>query len=139
MTRKWGFTQNRRAVFNMKRRTPELRIWQIFLVAAILFISCPVSDAQTPSTGALVGRITDPSGAVVPDVTVTVTSAATGTTRSTKSGSTGVYNIPLLAPGAYSVEATATNFQTYKAQSVMINVTESEELDITLTVGSTSM
>ena len=84
----------------MKKGNLDLRIGRLILAAAVLFISCPVSQGQTPSTGALVGRITDPSGAVVPDATVTVTSTATGTTRSAKSGSTGVYNIPLLAPGA---------------------------------------
>jgi len=108
------------------------------LAAAFLLVLCPVSEAQTPSTGALVGRVTDSSGAVVPDATVTVSSLATGTTRSVKTDSTGVYKIALLSPGQYAVEVQATNFKTYKTPSVMINVTESEELNMALTVGSTS-
>ena len=108
------------------------------LAAAFLLVLCPVSEAQTPSTGALLGRVTDSSGAVVPDATVTVSSLATGTTRSVKTDSTGVYKIALLSPGEYAVEVQATNFKTYKTPSVMINVTESEELNMALTVGSTS-
>ena len=108
------------------------------LSAGLSLVLCPVSAAQTPSTGALVGRVTDSSGAVVPDATVTVSSLATGTTRSVKTDSTGVYKIPLLSPGQYAVEVQATNFETYKTPSVMINVTESEELNMALTVGSTS-
>ncbi|MGB8590118.1 MAG: carboxypeptidase-like regulatory domain-containing protein, partial [Candidatus Acidiferrales bacterium] len=113
-------------------------MWLLVLVGACVIVGCPVSEAQTPSSGALIGTVTDPSGGVVPDATVTVTSSATGTSRSVKTESTGVYKIPLLSPGAYIVEIKATGFQTYKVPSVMINVTESEELDIALTVGSTS-
>ena len=54
---------------------------------------CAVSQAlcQTAGTGALTGTVKDPSGAVVPNATVTATSADTGQVRTTMTGADGTY------------------------------------------------
>ncbi|PYU29181.1 MAG: hypothetical protein DMG31_18295 [Acidobacteria bacterium] len=59
--------------------------------------------AQTPGTGALTGTVKDPSGAVIPNATVTATSVDTGQTRTTMTGGDGVYHFSLLSPGNYRV------------------------------------
>ena len=56
--------------------------------------------AQSTSTGALTGTVTDATGAVVPNVTVTVTSADTGQVRTTTTSANGSYNVGLLPPGS---------------------------------------
>ena len=60
--------------------------------------------AQTYS-GSIVGNVTDPSGAGVPDTTVTAKNVNTGITRTIKSDSVGGYRIGDLIPGAYTVRA----------------------------------
>ena len=109
-----------------------------FRVALVLLLSLPVFKAlaQTAGTGALTGTLSDPSGAVIPGVTVTVTNNDTGQQRNAKTGSTGVYNISLLPPGNYKVKFSATGFKKSEVATVKVNVTETPVLDKVLEVGS---
>src|SRR6516225_9085225 len=74
--------------------------------------------AQSGSTSALTGRITDPTGAVLPGVSVTATSLATNQTRTVLSAEDGVYRIPLLEPGVYRVRFSEAGFKTADVMSV---------------------
>jgi len=94
--------------------------------------------AQTAGTGALTGTLTDPTGAVVPNVTITATNSDTGQTRTAKTGGDGVYTISLLPPGTYKVSFAATGFKTAEVSGVKINVTETPVLDRGLEVGAQS-
>jgi hypothetical protein len=96
----------------------------------------PSLGAQTASTGALSGAVTDSSGAVVPNVMVTAVSTGTGRVRTAVTGSDGVYNIPLLALGAYTLKFEAAGFNTEEIPSVTVNVTETTVLNRILQVGS---
>src|SRR5207245_2108226 len=93
---------------------------------------------QSGSTSALTGRITDPTGAVLPGVSVTVTSIATNQTRTVVSAEDGVYRVSLLDPGAYRVRFSAPGFKTKEVMSVTLAVTDTVALDQTLDVGATS-
>src|SRR5882762_5396161 len=92
--------------------------------------------AQTAATGALKGTVTDPSGSVVPGVTMKVTSNETGQTRTAITQSNGTYLVPLLPLGEYRLETSAKGFKTVTFQSIPIHVTETALLDIHLQVGA---
>ena len=92
--------------------------------------------AQTASTGALTGTVTDSSGAVVPNVTVTVTSADTAQVRTTTTSGDGSYKVDLLSPGNYMVRFEASGFQRVELPSVTVTVTETGTLNQVLTVGA---
>ncbi len=78
-------------------------------VLTLLFAICvPSLMAQSAGTSALSGTITDPSGAAVPGVTVTITSNETAQTRSTTTGPDGVYKFNLLPPGSYKIRLPRT-------------------------------
>jgi hypothetical protein len=94
--------------------------------------------AQSASTGALTGTVTDPSGGVVPGASVTLVNAATGQSQTTESGSNGVFRFSLLAPGTYSVKVSAAGFKTTEVPSVVVNVTETPVVDAKMEVGETS-
>ena len=68
--------------------------------AAILCIS---SGAFAQGFGSISGTVTDPTGAVVPDATVTATQAGTGIVTKTTSNTAGTYVFPTLAPSVYSL------------------------------------
>jgi Carboxypeptidase regulatory-like domain len=106
------------------------------LAVGAALMTVPVVSAQTAETGAINGTVTDPSGRVVPGVTIRVISAATGQTREAITQSNGSYLAALLPPGRYSVEASTTNFKKATFPSVEIHVTETATLDIKLEVGS---
>src|ERR1700728_3292188 len=93
------------------------------------------SNAQTTSTGALTGTVTDPSGGVVVGATVTATNTATGQQRNVTTDSSGVYTIGLLPPGNYNVAFSAAGFKSAEAASVTVNVTETPVLNEKLEIG----
>ena len=74
-------------------------------------LSIPSLQAQSAGTAGLTGTITDPSGAAIPNVTVTITSNDTGQTRTSTTGSDGSYKFTLLPPGNYKVRFVRHRFQ----------------------------
>ena len=117
----------------MKSRT--FLFSRLFFVLLFGLTALPLL-AQSGSTSALTGRITDPTGAVLPGVSVTVTSLATNQTRTVLSAEDGVYRIPLLEPGVYRVRFSAPGFKTADVMSVTLIVTETFALNQTLEVGA---
>jgi hypothetical protein len=83
----------------------------------------------------LTGTVTDPSGAAVPNANVKATNIATNSVKETKSTSDGIYTIPLLEPGSYTVEASAAGFQTLKRPDITLAVGQRLNMGLQLTVG----
>src|SRR3979411_288861 len=94
--------------------------------------------AQTAATGALRGSVSDPSGGVLPGVSIKVTSTTTEETRTAITQGNGAYLIPLLSPGAYRVEASSNNFKTAVFEDVRVDITETKPVDMRLQIGSTT-
>ncbi len=92
--------------------------------------------AQTAATGSLQGTVTDASGAVIPNATVTLTSAGTGQERTATTGGDGTYRFPLLPPGTYKLKFAANGFKGAEATGINVNVTESPVFDQKLEVGT---
>jgi len=67
--------------------------------------------AQTTTSGGLIGVVTDPSKAVIPDVYVEIRDNSKGTTQTTKTDREGVYRFFFLAPGSYTLTVTHDGFQ----------------------------
>lgn len=84
----------------------------------------------------LSGAVTDPSGAVIPNATVTLTNPATNVTKTTKTSASGYYKFTELGAGTYSVTVTAQGFQSKSYPQVGISAELPRGLDVTLTVGA---
>src|SRR5258705_142922 len=76
-----------------------------FLVLAVVLVLCLASGSfgQTVQ-GVIAGAVSDPSGASVPDATVTITNVGTNASQTTTTGSDGSYRFSLVPPGTYVVE-----------------------------------
>jgi hypothetical protein len=94
--------------------------------------------AQATATGILGGTITDPTGGVVPNAAIKITSKETGLTRELKSGQAGLYRFDLLPSGTYQVQATMPGFATATAENVNVFVGQTTTLDIGLTPATQS-
>ena len=87
------------------------------LLAVLTIAFAPILLAQSAGTAGLTGTITDPSGAAVPNVTVTLTSNDTNQVRTATTGGDGVYRFTLLPPGAYKVRFAANGFITTRSDN----------------------
>ncbi|HEX2835774.1 MAG TPA: TonB-dependent receptor [Thermoanaerobaculia bacterium] len=105
----------------------------LFLLLVCLLISTSLF-AQS-STGSIAGTVTDDSGAALPGVTVTATNAATSASRTAVTNAAGAYQLGLLPPATYSVEAMLDGFQPIRRPSVVVNVGTNVGLDLTMKVG----
>jgi len=92
-------------------------------------------QGQSLISGDIVGTVTDQSGAIVPNASITVTSKATGAVQSTTTNSSGSYRVPLLKPGDYTVLVTAPGFE-QASISASVNASTTATADVRLTVGS---
>ncbi len=106
-------------------------------VGIVLLISIVIRsvNAQTASTGALSGTVTDASGAVIPNAMVTITSADTGQVHTASTNASGQYQFALLPPGDYKIRFVAVGFKSTEIASFKINVTEAPVVDRSLEVG----
>ena len=107
-------------------------------VSAISLLACllllPASSvAQTAA--AIVGDVTDPSGASIPGVTIRVTSEATGLERVVESNEVGQYRVSPLNPGTYMVQVENPGFKTQIRSGVVVQVADVLEVDFTLELG----
>jgi hypothetical protein len=105
-------------------------------LSLILFV--PHLLAQSAGTAGLTGTVTDPSGAVVQNVTVTLTSSDTNQARTTTTNADGVYKFSLIPPGTYKVRFMASGFKPSEVSDLTLNVTETPELNGKLEVGTQS-
>jgi hypothetical protein len=98
----------------------------------------PSAAAQSESgRAAIAGRVTDPSGGVIPNATITVKETQTGQTRSLVSDGAGLYSAPSLNVGAYNVAASATGFGDASID-VDLTVGQTAEVNIVLKPGAVS-
>ena len=91
--------------------------------------------AQTVSTGAITGTVTDMTGGVIPNATVTATNADTNQSRTGTTNGAGQYQFGLLPAGTYRVKFSAAGFKPVEVP-VTVNVTETETADHALEVGA---
>jgi hypothetical protein len=105
------------------------------LVIALLI--APSLMAQSLVSGDVTGTVTDPSGAVVPNASVTLKNNANGSARTTTTTSSGAYRFSLLPPGTYTVSATAQGFSKAE-ETTSVNVGQATVANVKLAVGSSS-
>ena len=111
------------------------RVWAALILVLVLG---GLLSAQTAGTGGLTGTVTDSTGAVVPNVSVTATNTGTGQERTAATDAAGTYRFGLLSPGTYKVKFTSAGFKTSEVSNVPIQVTETPVLDQALAIGQQS-
>ena len=105
----------------------------LLLVVASLTLSSPAGGQAVGAT--LSGALTDQSGAVIPNATVTIKNVNTGVIQSVSTNQSGVYSAPNLINGTYEVTASSSGFSTVKT-SLILTVGAQQTLNLTLKIGS---
>jgi Carboxypeptidase regulatory-like domain len=90
----------------------RLAVCSIFVIILVISSSCPRLNAQNVVlTGSLAGRVTDQSRAVLPRASIVVRNLATGVEQTVETNHAGLYQLPALMPGAYSVTVSLKGFR----------------------------
>jgi len=110
----------------------------VLSIAAFLFIPTPRILAQATTAGSLVGTVTDPSGSVIPNATLTLLQPATGTTTRQTTNSEGGYIFPNLQAGAYRLTVNAQGFAEGVYNNVVISIGHGSNLNVAMKVGGTN-
>ncbi|MCL4402636.1 MAG: TonB-dependent receptor [Acidobacteria bacterium] len=103
------------------------------LVPVLLISLCAVMSAQNSG---IQGVVTDPTGAAVPDVTVTVLNAGTGVTTNVRTNMSGFYSAPFLPGGVYKVAAEKAGFSPVSRDNLTLNVDQIARVDFSLKMGT---
>ena len=112
------------------------RTLALLCIALLLFAAAPALHAQF--NGALQGTVMDPTGAVIPGATVTLTNQGTQAQQKATTGASGFYNFRELPPGSYSVTVAANGFKDQNFTDVAITGEEARGLDVKLALGGAS-
>jgi hypothetical protein len=106
------------------------------VIAAVLAVVALPSHAQF--NAALTGSVQDSTGAAIPGATVTLTNTATQQVKTLKTDSSGIYSFNELAPGSYTISATAANFSSGTVSNVTIAAETARNVDVKLQPGKAS-
>jgi len=112
--------------------------WSNFAAVALLGVCACLAVYGQATSGNIIGTVTDPAGAVIPGVKITITSQNRGVSYTTTSNESGNYSQLHLLPGPYTIEFVATGFERYQQKDVTVNVDQSARVDAQLTVGQVS-
>ena len=106
-----------------------------FLLYALCTVTAAGIWAQSPGTGAIAGRTTDLTGAVLTRTAVLAVDEATQMSRSAVSSDQGEFRISLLPPGSYLISASAPGFETKEVSHLSVVAGETATLELKLSVG----
>src|SRR6516162_5081391 len=109
---------------------------KILTAAAALVCFSACLHAQT--FGEITGRVTDPSGAVIPGASVTLTNVNTNAARNAVTAEGGSYTFPSIAPGFYRLRTELPGFKAAVSDAFEVQVQQVVRLDVVLQVGQVS-
>ena len=108
---------------------------KFFLAGLLMLALCAIAFAQSTTTGAIGGVITNPNKEVVPGAAVSVKNTETNKEDSATTDDTGRFKVANLPPGKYSVTVNSTGFSPMTSENVIVEIGRETPLEISLSVG----
>lgn len=119
-------------------RNSRYLIFLAILSVLLLSSNAVAQGAGNFDTGTIVGTVSDPSGAVIPHASVTVTNTKTGIVNRAVTGSDGLFTVPAMPFGNYIVTASADKFGKAKSSTFVLNVGATARVDLKLSLAAVS-
>lgn len=112
----------------------------LYFAAMLGVFSVPVAVTVRAQVlyGSLVGNVTDPSSASVPEAKVRITHTQTNQVRETQTNSDGIYTFPTITPGTYDLEISRDGFQAFTQRIIPVTINTTVRIDASLAVGATT-
>ena len=106
--------------------------------AAAAAVQTPATAAQSSApaatTATLRGHIADPTGALIPGATVTITTSAGSVVKSTTADASGTYTVTGLVPGGYIVQSTFAGFAPFASPTIQLAAGQAKRVDISMAI-----
>lgn len=106
-----------------------------FLAVALAVFSLAGFAVAQEMRSTLTGRVTDQTGAIVPNAQIQITNTATGSRTLLRSNSAGIYTAPFLVPGPYTVQASMQGFKTYVHTGLQLQTEQTVVENVILAIG----
>jgi hypothetical protein len=119
-------------------RSKPMATWAALVAFTVFSLGSPRLTSGQAVYGSVFGTVTDSTGAVVSNATITVTDVAKGTSDTAQTNDSGEYRVQHLIPDTYTVAAEAQGFNRVTTENVIVYADTAPKVDITLTVGSVS-
>jgi len=116
------------------RKIATFGVCLIQIAALSLLLAGGLSGQQ--GTGSIAGTVTDSTGAEIADAAVTVTNAGTGFIRTVATDQSGLYTVPSLTPGTYSISVSHEGFTTKVTSGIVLQVAQRAGVDVSLDIGA---
>lgn len=107
----------------------------LFTLLLVLLICCPLAASAQQETATLTGEVRDTAGAVVSQAQVIVTNTETGVSFRNETNNNGVYTVPSLKPGPYSITVEKAGFKKVVRTGIILQVNQTARADIALQIG----
>ena len=117
------------------RGRPRLSLRFAIQLLTLCFVLFAARGVWAQTNAGVTGTVTDASGAVVPDATVTITNQGTSVSTKTVTTGAGAYAVTGLTPGAYTVTVEEAGFKKSVQSDVNVEVTVNATVNVTLTTG----
>ncbi len=111
------------------------KILYVCLASAVLAMFSGIAFAQS-DLGTINGTVRDPSGAAVPNATVSVKNQANGNERTSTTNAGGLYSVTNIPPGMYTISVTASGFKKFESNNNKLDPASTLAVDAGLTLGS---
>lgn len=110
----------------------------IGICTALCFVAGPITLSAQIVTGAVVGTVKDPTGAVVKGAKVSLVNQATNIAQTTVTSAAGNYVFATVPVGVYTLHASAAGFKTYVDTGIRVQIQATVTADVALAIGSIS-
>jgi hypothetical protein len=115
------------------RKVAPIFLIGVLALSVLVFLPSPASAQAV--YGSIIGTVTDPNGAAVPNAKITVTNVRKGTSDTVTTNADGNYSVTHLIPNVYSVKVEAPNFKSSETPNVNVSADTSSRVDIPLQLG----
>ena len=117
------------------KNTPRISLSASLILAALLSLSIGARLRAQVVGGTVLGTVTDPSGAVIPDAQVSIRNESTGVVTAVTTDKDGFYTAPNLLPGSYDITVSGPGFTTEERKGVTLTVGAQQVVNVTMHVG----
>ncbi len=113
----------------------KMKLGIFFVSGLALLLVFSLSSVAQQTLGGITGTVSDKSGSVLPETTVTVVADQTQLTRSMKANANGGYDFVNLPIGTYTITVSHDGFQTERLTAILVQANRTATLNVTLRVG----